>query len=105
MKKVNILGTEYSFIHDDSVIEQGHDGECREYSKEIRIRKLTSMLCGDDTLEDKKKRYDEVARHEITHAFFAEAGLDDYCEDEVLVQWIAKQFPKMLDVMRNLDCI
>lgn len=37
--------------------------------------------------------------------FFNECGLDDYSYDEELVSWIAAQFPKMLKVFQELDCI
>ena len=76
--KVNILGTEYNLIVNDVLEVPDADGLCKEYTKEISIRKMENMLCDQDTNEDKKKRYDEVLRHEIIHAFFTESGLDDY---------------------------
>ena len=53
-------------------------------------------------MEDKMKRYREVMRHEIIHAFFSEAGLDDYSDNEQLVNWLAIQIPKMNDVFTML---
>lgn len=52
-------------------------------------------------------------RHEITHAFFFESGLQEsslqYCngwaENEEMVDWVAVQFPKMLQVFKEAECI
>lgn len=63
------------------------------------------MLCDDDFMETKKKRFNEVLRHEVIHAFFSESGLDDYSSNEELVNWIAIQFPKMLQVFKELEAI
>lgn len=65
MKKIDILGTQYDFIHDDSLIEQNHDGICKSYTKEIKLRTCQNMLEPDEALSDKRRRYDEVARHEL----------------------------------------
>lgn len=105
VSKIDILGTEYNFIYDDNLKEQEFDGLCKTYAKEIRVRNLTSMLDINDSNDEKKKRYEEVLRHEIVHAFFNESGLDDYSDDEQLVQWIAVQFPKMLETFKKMHCI
>lgn len=103
--KVNILGTEYNLIVNDVLEVPDADGLCKEYTKEISIRKMENMLCDQDTNEDKKKRYDEVLRHEIIHAFFTESGLDDYAGNEQLVDWLAKQFPKIFKAFQECDCL
>lgn len=99
---VNILGTDYELKEDKSIIDSGLDGLCKEYSKEIVIRPCEEMLSPRDNMEDKIKRYREVMRHEIIHAFFSEAGLDDYSDNEQLVNWLAIQIPKMNDVFTML---
>lgn len=103
--KINILGTEYNVIVDDSLIPQGCDGLCRTYSKEIIIKSKENMLCPDDSIENKECRQNEVARHEIVHAFFSEAGLEDYSNNEQLVDWIATQFPKLVKIFTELGCM
>lgn len=106
MKKVlNILVTEYSVETDDTLDRINADGLCKEYDKQITIRNVGSMLCDDDSTEVKKIRHDEVLRHEIVHAFFVESGLEDYSSNEQLVDWIAKQFPKMLQAFMDAGCI
>lgn len=105
MKKVNILGTEYSVKIDNALKETNVDGLCKEYDKQITIRSIEEMLCGNDSESTKKKRYDEVLRHEIIHAFFNESGLDDYSNNEQLVNWLAIQFPKIKKVFEEVDCL
>jgi len=104
MKNVNILGTEYSIEIDDT-LETELDGLCKEYDKRISIRNAGSMLDDDDSTGVKKIRFDEVLRHEIIHAFFYEAGLEDYSDNEQLVDWIAKQFPKLEKAFKEADCL
>ena len=93
--RVNVLGTEYVLKEDKSLNDTPADGLCKCYSKEILYRNSKDMLCSDDPQEIKEERWKEVIRHELVHAFFYEAGLDNYGADEILVDWIAKQFPKI----------
>ena len=103
--KVNVLGTEYEIITDDSIISSGVDGLCKSYNKEIVIRSKGEMLCSEDSKAIKELRYKEVLRHELVHAFFDESGLDDYSNNEQLVNWIAVQFPKMLKAFTEAGCV
>ena len=102
--KVNVLGTDYKIITDDSIVTQGADGLCKSYDKKILIRSKGEMLCSDDSVIVKDIRYKEVLRHELVHAFFEESGLDDYSSNEQLVNWLATQFPKMLKAFMEADC-
>lgn len=95
---VVILGVPYKihFVSKDEIPED--DGQCNFYSKEIFIRKPEDLFESDNTVDCncRKKRLHEVIRHELVHAFLFESGLDvKYNEDEVLVDWIAKQLPKI----------
>ena len=51
------------------------------------------MLEQDASEAVKRIRYEEVMRHEIVHAFLFESGLDEYFENEQLVNWIANSVP------------
>ncbi len=105
MKKVNILGTEYSIEIDGALEKINADGLCKEYDKKIAIRDVNSMLCDNDSADTKKRRFNETLRHEIIHAFFNESGLDDYSSNEQLVNWIAIQSPKIFQVFKDADCL
>lgn len=101
MRNVNILGTKYTVIIDNSLNNTPADGVCKTYDKTITVRLVPDMLGADDCYKSKEMRFREVIRHELIHAFFEESGLFEYCSDERLVDWIAKQFPKMLTAMKS----
>lgn len=103
--KVNILGTEYGIIIDDELHRTLNDGVCEGYTKKISVRPEKEMLNDTDSEEARKKRFDEVMRHEIMHAFFYESALDDYARNEQLVNWFAIQSPKIFKVFKELDVI
>lgn len=89
MKEIEILGTVYQFIVENEELErQNLDGACLCYTKKIQIRPAEKMLGLYDTMEEKQSRFREVLRHELIHAMFFESGLGDYCDDEVLVDWL-----------------
>lgn len=102
---MKVLGVDYELIHDEDLIKNGLDGECQSYSKKIRIRLKEQMLGDLDSDADKEKRYNEVKRHELVHAFFDECGLDEWSNDERLVQWIASQFPKLFELFNEQGCL
>lgn len=111
MKKLNILGTEYTVEirnvkHDDFL--QRCDGYCDKSSHRIVVREK------DDTceLEDFRAYQKKCLRHEIIHAFLFESGLAENFEhvkefghEETMIDWIAIQFPKMLQVFLEADAM
>lgn len=105
MKEVNILGTEYVIKVDKTLRNTNFDGLCNGYSKMITIRRTKDMLSENDSKEIKNIRKSEVLRHEIIHAFFNESGLEEYSDNEQLVDWIAKQSPKILKAFQQAECI
>jgi hypothetical protein len=46
-----------------------------------------------------------VIRHELVHAFFEESGLTEYKNNELLVDWIAKQFPKLAKAFQQVRAL
>ena len=110
MKSVNILGTDYKIEirnkKDDKLLEKC-DGYC-DYTTHLIV--VTSEP-EDNELQDFKSYQKKVLRHELVHAFLSESGLscnfkhDEWGQDETMVDWIAIQFPKMLQVFQELDCL
>lgn len=107
--QLNILGTEYGYkinSRDNDPMLDEADGYCNPHSKVIVVvdengyRKEASD--SDDSIKDLANR---VSRHEIVHAYFAESGLREYCDDEQLVDWIAWQFPRMLKTIKEVGAI
>lgn len=102
---VNILGTDYEVItqteEENPKLKEAY-GLCEMYSKKIVLSDIKEEPNCFENLEAFKRK---VVRHEIIHAFFAESGLrsnSNYAENEELVDWIAIQFPKILQVFEKL---
>ena len=118
-KKVNVLGTEYAVsFHDykDKPIfeERSIGGYSDDVFHEIVICNLkTHPVYEDETEEWCKMLEKRILRHEIVHAFFSESGLQDstcqvdapWAKNEEMVDWIAIQFPKLLQAFKDADCI
>ena len=104
-KTVNILGTEYMIEVDTEITKENADGFYYPYSNRIKVRPPENMLDEDNTQEEKERCFKEVLFHECVHAYFRESGLYGYMQDEVLVDWIAVQFPKMAKTFQELDIL
>lgn len=96
---VDILGTKYKLI-ENAELDKDTDGVCAFYSKEIHIRPVEQMLGGEGTTAEKYERRKEVIRHEIAHAYLYESGLTTLAQDETPVEWLATNFPKMLQTFQ-----
>ena len=105
--KVNILGTDYEIIEQascDNPKLDDADGICELWSKKIVLD--SELLKPHKMLVEQPEQFrSKVLRHEIVHAFFAESGLMQYSHDEVLVDYLAVQLPKMAKAMKEIDCL
>ena len=106
--KVNVLGTEYTIIKNAIESEYPKLIDRNGYTdfsiKKIVLRKYEE---DNDSVEDLTKVENKVLRHEIIHAFLYESGLHNasWAIEEEMVDWIALQFEKMLDVFRKIDAL
>lgn len=98
---INILGTDYDIRYatdaDGAKIE-GVNGYCELMTKEIVIGKFGDEPTAFADIEAFERK---VIRHEIVHAFLYESGLhsnSEWATNEELVDWIAIQAPKMMQV-------
>lgn len=116
--KVNILGTEYKIIvrkyKKDKVFKYyGASGYCSSTRHEI-------VICDMNTFpgwkyEDKlvqEEQTKETLRHEIVHGFLEESGLstnsiesDCWARNEEMVDWIAKQGPKIYKAWKEAEAL
>ena len=102
--KTNILGENYTInLNTPREVLTDCDGTCSRYDKLISMVDIDEIFDGGGTEVGRRKRYAEGLRHEIIHAFFEESGLDEYSENEELVQWLAIQFPKLMKVLEDVD--
>lgn len=104
-KTVNILGAEYTIEEEAGLITKNADGVCYPYSNRIKVRPAENMLDEDNTKEEKERCFKETLSHECVHAYFRESGLHNYMDDEVLVDWIAVQMPKMVKTFQELGIL
>ena len=103
---VSILGTTYKIIR-EKFGNEDIDGETDYTTHQIRIRTDNINNLGDFDFLMKKQ-----LRHEIIHAFMAESGLQanfehyrQFGHDETTVDWFAIQFPKMLEVFKQVGAL
>ena len=112
MQKVNVLGTEYTIKFDvpSEKMPFGGDG-CMDQS----IREIWIADFGEsdrDSIKDLDSYRKKVLRHEIVHAFLYESGLWNnsgnvkaWGQSEEITDWIALQFPKMLQAFIDVGAI
>ena len=110
MKKINVLGTEYTIEiiskENDSFLKDC-DGYCDKTSKRIvcTTKPDTNQLDNFDIYQK------QIIRHEIIHAFLFESGLhhnfkhEEWGHDETTIDWIAVQFPKLLEAFKEADAL
>ena len=105
--RISILGTEYTIYDEVTVKDDARitdcDGVTDFTTKEILIAEMLQNDKGWKDLYVYKKR---TIRHEIVHALLFESGLDhntDWARNEEIVDFIAIQFPKLLDVFKSIE--
>lgn len=111
--KVNVLGTEYSIYMDvppeaDDILES-FDGYCDFSVARIAVCERSE----DSDIADYAAYQKRVMRHELIHAFLYESGLgadaawqiEGQAHPEQTVDWIARQFPKMLQAFREVGAL
>lgn len=109
MKKINILGTKWTIeetTQEKNKNLEGVDGFCDTSIKKCVVEEMkpTGVIREKKNLAEYKK---SVIRHEIIHAFLFESGLDccSWGHNEEMVDWIAIQFPKLLEAFKEADAI
>ncbi|MEY8360041.1 hypothetical protein AALA99_13640 [Anaerotruncus colihominis] len=106
---IDVLGTKYTirFVpeeEDDGLKEC--DGYCDETAKKIVVKQYKRGEPNSKKhleLQEQKNR-----RHEIIHAFLFESGLaenSEWAENEEMVDWFAKQTPKLLNAWKEAGAL
>lgn len=108
-RKVSVLGTEYSILYRTTAEDQGLEdcnGYCDTNDKRIVIDSATPQ--GPYITKNMKGFKNKVLRHELIHAILYESGLNigelSTC-NESLVEWIAIQLPKIIEVCKETGCL
>lgn len=109
MKKINVLGTEWT-IRCGTPQEYPMLDDCDGYTDKTTREIIVASEMPDNELGDFEAYSRKVLRHEIIHAFLFESGLHENWEhqcghDETYVDWIAAQFPKLLEAFKEADAL
>lgn len=110
-KVINVLGTQYEIreaTEDEEPVLKDAEGICDESVKLIIIDSMIPDPSSIIELRNLNQHKMKVLRHEIIHAFLFESGLAEcspFAKNEEMVDWIAKQFPKLLKAFRDSGCI
>lgn len=108
--KLNILGSEWDVEYrnaDADPLLREDDGYTDPSVRLIVIANKRE----DCSIQDYKYMQRENLRHEIVHAFLFESGMgfnlehNEFGHEETMVDWIAIQFPKILEVFKEADCL
>lgn len=98
--KIDILGSQWTIEHKYAGEDNGLNGLEGYTDRTSRRIVLAKHRPAQDkevgALDDMADNDRNTTRHELTHAFLFESGLDNYSQDEDLVTWLAHQFPKMM---------
>lgn len=117
--EVSVLGTTYTIRRvengEDSYMDKnGFAGYCDAVTKEIVILNLRSLESYKGDPENRiASQEKETLRHELVHAFFNESGLQEsslryeggWAHNEEMVDWIARQEPKLHAAFQAVDAI
>lgn len=106
---LNILGTDYT-VHirtpEEDEALKFCSGYCDHTTHEIVVQEEKPKEPGD--IGDWKAYHNRILRHEIIHAFLFESGLGgdatyqekEDAHPELLVDWFARQAPKIYEVYK-----
>lgn len=110
--KVNVLGMKYKIIiatEEEKPKLKQCDGYMDHSTKEIIVGKFEPDPTSIEDLEVYTKK---VMRYEIIHAFLYESGLWNcsgnikrWGQSEEVTDWIAIQFPKMMQAFQEAGCL
>lgn len=114
VKTVDILGSKWTikYVDDDPAFEQA-EGFTNDVAREITIENVKMR---DGPLDfDTQSQYinqKRVLRHELIHAYLYESGLGDssnscdaWAVNEEMVDWFARNIPKMIVTFKELKCL
>lgn len=100
--KQSILGTEYEIVSQTEKENPkliGHDGIAELYDHKL----ILDLTVGNpkETWNNIDGYHKKVIRHEMIHAIFHESGLENYQQDETLVDFLAPQYSKFEQLLND----
>lgn len=99
--KLNILGEEWE-VKIDPNLKDDFRGLCDISVRTITLNDFNKYLKFEYPLKDMENEIERTLRHEIVHAIFSEAGLEGYSSDELLVDFLSVQIPKLEKIIEQV---
>ena len=109
--KINVLGTEYEILFKN----EKEDIKLKDYLgyTDVTIKQIiiANVERDEKTINDLEYLKKKTLRHEIIHAFLFESGLWEnsqettWATNEEMADWIAIQYPKMLEVFKEVNAL
>ena len=108
--KLSILGSEWTieYCNADADPQLKENGGYTDHSVKLIV---IANKRDDCEIQDFQCMQKENLRHEIIHAFLFESGLGfnlehrEFGHEEIMIDWIAIQFPKILKVFEEVGCL
>lgn len=107
MNTLNIFGVPYSIEQASEEELDGADGRCNFWRKAILVSDCSDL--GEPQRTAYRK---QILRHEILHACLYESGLaynsnqaETWAMNEEMVDWLAIQGPKILEIWKEANCL
>ena len=107
---VNVLGVPYK-VHlgtteDYPILKKCESSGLCDYSvKKIWVTDTRLEPLEDDCMSDQNYPTNLVLRHELVHAYLNESSMEEYAENERLVNVIAMALPKLYNLCKSAGAI
>jgi hypothetical protein len=117
VKTVNILGMPYKVRlgvpHDSDPSLKDRFGYTSFSGKLIVVADIRTIPGWEEASDNEVRgEFHSTIRHEVIHAYLMESGLngsangvDCWARNEEMVDWIALQFPKILETFEKIGCV
>ena len=109
--EINILGQDWTILEGTKEQHEkliNSNALCDNSVKNIILDDLSSLENDTDSQGNLNEVKTKLLRHEIIHAFLLESGLGScspWAENEEMVDWFARQFPKILKAFQDAKCL
>lgn len=108
--KINILDTEWSIEYRNNTTDPLLNERDGYVDPSVNLIVIANKRQDDDVMDFAMVRR-RTLRHEIIHAFLYESGLGanfihpGYGHDEIMIDWVALQFPKLQKAFEEAGCL
>ena len=108
--KINILDTEWSIEYRNNTTDPLLNEREGYVDPSVNLIVIANKRQDDDVMDFAMVQR-RTLRHEIIHAFLYESGLGanfihpGYGHDEIMIDWVALQFPKLQKAFEEAGCL